>query len=204
MVRIVQEKPKTPTELDNQGKAIFRLLGIIVADKPNKLKALLFKYGVNIESNPSQSELTEAVIYTISKNDNLFNIELAKIFAGQIIPDQNDTFNSKDLANVAQGTQVTVGSDPVSAIAGAIGSIFSLANSLSNRKSLKKQARQQSLQSMILFQAQKDQTAATVQSDSNKEQVIKIVGILALITLLGGFFLWVRNKDKAVAIPETT
>lgn len=204
MVRIVQEKPKAPTILGNQGKAIFRLLGIVVADQPDKLKTLLFKYGVNIESNPSQSELTEAVIYAISKNDKQFNIDLAKIFAGQIIPDENDTFNTGDLAGAAQGTKVTVGADPVSAIAGAIGSIFSFAGSLSNRKNLKNQARQQSMQSMMLFQSQKDQAASKVQSDSNKAKVIKIVGILAVVALLGGLFIWKMNKGKAVTIPETT
>ena len=204
MVRIVQEKPKAPTELDNQGKAIFKLLGIVVADQPNKLKTLLYKYGVNVDPKPSSSQLTEAVIYAISKNDKQFNTDLAKIFAKQIIPDENDTFNTGDLAGAAKDTNVTVGSDPVSAIAGAIGSIFSFAGSLSNQKNLKNQARQQSMQSMMLFQSQKDQAASKIQSDSNKAKVIKIVGILAVVALLGGLFIWKMNKGKAVAIPETT
>ena len=51
MIRIVDTKNKQLFDLSKDQKAVFKLLGIVVADHPNKLKKLLFNYGIKIPHN---------------------------------------------------------------------------------------------------------------------------------------------------------
>lgn len=211
MVRIVEPSPsnqKGTPKLNKQEVAIFRLVGIAIADQPQKLKSLLAAHGIDVPEKPKGSELTEATIYAISQNNKAFNKQLAELLADQVVPDENDSFNTKDLAGAAEGTNVTVGSDPVSAIAGAIGSIFSFAGNLSNRKAQKEQARKESMMSLMMMNNQQEQMAANqqmqVNANASKTKIIKIVGVIGLIALLGGLFIWQMNKNKAVVQPQTS
>lgn len=207
MVRIVEpssgNKKGTP-KLNDQEVAIFRLVGIAIADQPKKLKSLLAKYGIDVPEKPKGAELIEAAIYAISQNNEAFNKQLAGLLAKQVVPDESDSFNTKDLARAAEGANVTVGSDPISAIAGAIGSIFSFAGNLSNRKAQKEQARKESMLSIMMMNNQQEQMAANqqMQANASKARLIKMVGIIGLIALLGGFFIWQMSKGKAVPQPQ--
>ncbi len=201
-----KKKQKGTPKLNKQEVAIFRLVGIAIANEPERLITLLADYGVDVPEKPKGSELTDAIIYAVGKNSETFNQELAALLADQVVPDENDSFNTKDLAGAAEGTNVTVGSDPVSAIAGAIGSIFSFAGNLANRKSQKNQARKESMMSIMMMQNQQEQLTKQQQMQANsnttRTNIIKIVGVIGLIALLGGLFIWQMNKSKSAPNPQ--
>ncbi len=209
MVRITEPSPgnqKGTPRLNKQEAAIFRLTGIVIVDQPEKLKSLLAAHGIDVPENPKGSELTEAVIYAISQNNKAFNKQLAELLVDQVVPDENDSFNTKDLAGATKGSNVTVGADPVSAIAGAIGSIFSFAGNLSNRKAQKNQARRASIQSMMMMQNQQEQMVVNQQmqanANANRAKMIKIAGVIGLIALLGALFIWQMHKNKTTSQPQ--
>ena len=95
MVRVVQDeqqKQEEPMTLDKPSVALFRLLGIVVADQPEQLITLLKDYGVKLPENPGKTVLIEAAIYAISQKDNEFNYDLAQLLASQRIPESDDSF----------------------------------------------------------------------------------------------------------------
>ena len=79
---------------------------------------------------------------------------------------------------------VTIGADPVSAIAGAIGSIFGFAGSIIDRKSNREQARYDLLNNIIALDRQRQTTDPT-----QKTLIMVLVGglgLLGIILLMGG------------------
>ena len=207
-----KKKKKGTPELNKQEVAIFRLIGIAIADQPKKVQSLLAKYGINVPQKPKGSELTEAVIYAISQNDKSFNKQLAELLINQVVSDGYDSFSPKEFSGAADKPNVVVGADPVSAISGAIGSIFSLAGSFANRKAQKKQARRESMMSLMMMNNQQGQNANQQNQannsggnrggNSNKLNIIKMVGTIGLVALVGGIIFWQMRKNKAIAQPE--
>jgi hypothetical protein len=202
-------KKKGTPKLNKQEVAIFRLVGMAIADQPEKLKMLLAKYGVDVPEKPKGSELTDATIYSMGENNPKFNHELAMILVSQIIPDNYDSFKGKDLLGGAMS------GNPVSSIAGAIGSIFDFAGGLTNRKAKKDQARRESMMSIMMMDDQESQRAANQQAlliqqqmkttaGVNKMKIIKVVGVIGLVALLGGLYFWKMNKNKLVPQPSIT
>ena len=101
MVRVVQEQAEEQKALDKPSIALFRLLGIVVADKPQQLTDLLRNYGVQLSAEPSTTALTEAAIYAISQQNNEFNYDLAQLLASQRIPESDDSFVPSSLIRYA-------------------------------------------------------------------------------------------------------
>ena len=197
-----KQKNKPVTSLNPQEVAVFRLIGLAAADQPKPLVRLLTQFGVKLPENPKAATLIDALIDSMGKQNESFNHKLAQILGNQVIPDAYDGFNTKDLAGAAH---VTVGADPVSAIAGAIGTVFSFAGNLTNRKALKSQARKESMSSLIQMQQQQAQLIASrqeqAQKQAQKEQLMKLFGFIALAAVIGGIIWWQGKQHSAKPIP---
>jgi hypothetical protein len=111
MVRIIQEnnthnKPKKPMptaeELNQTHHALLQVLGLIVAGKPEEVRGLLENYGIDTEC--SDGELADELLYAISEGDADFNMDLAGLILDSSLNDDSyDSFDFKNLANKATG-----------------------------------------------------------------------------------------------------
>ncbi len=196
-VKETKVKKNRAVELNRQEKAIFRLIGMTLIDRPDEIKKLLLQFGFELPKKPKRSELTDIIIQAILERNQAFNISLAEILANQKIPDNHDKFKKEDVASAAKATNVTVGADPVSAIAGAIGSIFSFAGNIANKKTLKEQARKESFLSMLKMQNENKKVIQKPKSIMEDKRIIIGVGIVSLITV-GGLIFWNMKKKSKI------
>jgi len=203
MVRIVKaEKKQAPAKLDDKGKATLSLLGIAISNEPLRIKRLLENYGIQVKAQPTPQELINKTLFLIEQNNKAFNYDLAELLTRQVIPDNYDGFNAQDVAGATDGANVTVGSDPVSAIAGAIGSIASIFGNVQQKKMLKEQAKSQTMSSILAYKAQQEQSVNESRRAANKNAIIMTVGILALAALFGWFFFG-RTSNQQVQTSTT-
>ena len=194
MIRIMDTQNKKSVQLSKEQKTVFRLLGVVIADNPDSIKRLLLKHGVQFPKSATKSQLVDAAIYGIEQKNENFNLDLAAIFAKQVIPDDNDNYH-RDIEELDAEYD-----NFIEAITGALSSVSGVASSLINRKQLKNEARTESRKSLLQFQAQKDQLAAQQKAAINKAKIIKIVGGIAVLALFGGIILWQRKKKINNAI----
>ncbi|MDN5201231.1 hypothetical protein QQ008_07655 [Fulvivirgaceae bacterium BMA10] len=208
MVRVV--KRKLPDKHTAQTKSLLDLLAIYIADHPGMTRQLLLKYDIPISKNSNGKDLTNKVFIAIEKAGKHFHNELAKRLYAKIKPkEQEDSFDFRSLQG--GGTSggnggVTIGADPVSAIAGAVGSIANLFGNKQRKKIMKDQARSQTLQTMLAYKAQKEAQVAYKQaakvSQVNKEKLLKMVGGTAVIGIAGWFFLKQLGKQRPAYQPN--
>ncbi|MCB9448685.1 MAG: hypothetical protein H6585_10110 [Flavobacteriales bacterium] len=218
MVRITEETPKnTRTESQNaKGKVTFStkdkttlaLIGVLIAESPEKVKRFLNAYGIQTSEKPKPDELSNKILYAIGKNSKQFNYELARLITRQVIPiDGQDSFDfSAFNGDEGGGPNVTVGVDPVSAIAGAVGSIASLFGNAQKKKMAKDQARSMTLQSLFAYKQQQEQAKASAQQGNRQMMLVKVIGGMALLALLGWlvFRYFIQQKQPATAAKTQT
>lgn len=198
MVRVINSEP-VPKELTEEANIALGLLGVVIADHPEKMRKLLRQFGIETRDKPTAKELTAKVLYGIEKRGEKFNLALAKIIAGKLPkPDNYDSFNTGDAAGAVDGANITVGSDPVSAIAGAIGSIASIFGNIQRKKQMKQEASSKTLSTMLAYKAQQEQIvadkAAQQRTEANKMAWLKGVGILVTVGLVGWVLVKQANK----------
>lgn len=199
MVRIVNNEP-AQKELTEEAKITLGLLGVVIADHPEKVRKLLRDFGIETREKPTSRELTAKVLYGIEKKGEKFKLELAKVIAGKLPkPDNYDSFSAEDAAGMMDGANVTVGSDPVSAIAGAISTIGSLFGNAQKKKLMKQQASSQTLSTMLAYKAQQEQIAAQqaaqAKAHASKMAWLKGVGILVVVGLVGWGLVKMANQQ---------
>lgn len=199
MVRIVTNEPVTEG-LTEEAKITLGLLGVVIADHPEKVRKLLRDFGIETREKPTSRELTAKVFYGIEKQGKRFSVELAKVIADKLPKPVNyDSFNAEDAAGAVEGANITVGSDPVSAIAGAIGSIASIFGNAQKKKLMKQQASSQTLSTMLAYKAQQEQIAANKiaqeKAHANKMAWLKGVGILVVAGLVGWGLVKMANQQ---------
>ena len=107
-----------------------------VALQRNELLALLRSDGWTLDGGISAKTLMGVVLEMLEKGGEDFVQDLVKLLAGE----SNFT---------GDGPQLTVGADPVSAVAGAIGSLAELAKTAVNRKQVKRQAQAATLAALL-------------------------------------------------------
>lgn len=211
MVRVVQEQgqePKNePVTLDNPSVALFRLLGVVVADQSEQLTALLKDYGVKLPENPGKTVLTEAAIYAISQKDNEFNYDLAQLLASQRIPESDDSFVPDSLIRYAAPKKEVPKLTPEQLIAESMKRTFQKGLSTEQVKQLKQQARQESLKSTIKFQThqqlEEKQDKEEGKKNKKKSNTGKIVGTIAVVAIVGGIVIWRVRRSRAALKVET-
>lgn len=222
MVRII--KNKLADKHTNQTRFLLDLLALYIADEPDRVARLLNEFGYTLSKNLTGKELTNKVFLAIEKQGRPFHLALARLLSTKIKPtpaneaDQEDGFDLGPLlsgaagAGTSSGTSagggITVGADPVSAIAGAVGSIANLFGNKQRQKILKDQARSQTLQTMLAYKAQKEAETASRQaaqvSRAKQEQLIKLVGGIAVVGVVGWLLLRQLAKQKRSTKPTPT
>ena len=85
MIRVVDSENREPKALSKGEKAVFKLLGIVVADNPSEIKRLLLKYGVTISQNATNLQLIDSVVNSLEVQDKNFNQDLSEIFSDGIL-----------------------------------------------------------------------------------------------------------------------
>ena len=170
------------------------LLGKHIATRGPEIEALLVSYGSKLPKGIQGKGLLTAVFEAIEAQDEKFHRALAALLYGSR-EEGEDHFNMGNLlgqgASAAasevptSGGGITVGSDPVSAIAGAIGSVANIFGNHQNRKTLKMQAQSKTLQSMLAYKTQKEQQVAAEKAAANQKQWYQKVGILAGVGGIG-------------------
>lgn len=184
MVRIVNNEP-AQRELTEEAKITLGLLGVVIADHPEKVRKLLRDFGIETREKPTGRELTHKVLYAIDKKGSKFHLELAQLIA-------------EKLPNKGQPAQT--GEDGyVDVIAGAVGAIATTIGSISGKKQKQREASQQTLSTMLAYKAQQEQVAAQqaaqAQAHANKMAWLKGVGILVVVGLVGWGLVKMANQQ---------
>ncbi|HEY9084032.1 MAG TPA: hypothetical protein VIN73_11910 [Vicingaceae bacterium] len=219
MVRVVQDEQqkKEPVALDQPSLALFRLLGVVVADQPEQLSVLLKKYGIKLPDYPKKTLLTEAAIYAISKKNNEFNYDLAQLLASQRIPENADSFIPDALIRYAVPKEATVKPSAEQFIATSLRKPFVKRLSTEQLQQLKQQAQEESLKSTISFQTHQqliDKQEDKVDSSENKQndensseektpvalKIVGIMGIMGVVAFAAGIVISGTHKNKATLI----
>ena len=205
MVRVVQEQVEEQKALDKPSIALFRLLGIVVADKPQQLADLLRNYSVQLPVEPSASALTEAAIFAIGQQANEFNYDLAQLLASQRIPESDDSFVPSSLIRYAAPPKLPLKPTAEQIIAASMSRTFQKGLSAKNVQHLTKQAKQESMKSTIKYkthQELEEKEESEAASKKEKSNTTLIVGTIAAVTLVGGIIIWRINKSKPALTAE--
>jgi len=192
-------------EFSNSSIKALNLIGEAIASKPKKIRKILEKHKIKYPDKKSEKKTISAVLFAIKTKGKLFHKDLARILAeDKIFSSDEDSFNLQSLLGgtneTPAGSGITVGADPVSAIAGAVGSIANVVGNSQKKKILEKQARSQMFSSLLSFkQSQRQQSAdqlllnSQLQSDLRKKQLNAInnqklmigAGVVLFIGLVG-------------------
>ena len=123
-------------DLTQQQKLGMELIGKLISTERAFLINLLESYGWSLDPNVSAKTLTGIVLETLEHKGAEFVNELIQRF---------------DLESHFTGTNspVQLGADPISAVAGAIGSVANLVQTATNRKQIKKQAQAATLTALL-------------------------------------------------------
>jgi len=199
MIRIVDAENRKSASLSNEQKAVFQLLGIVVADQSAELIRLLKKYGVAISSNATNLQIINAVVNAIEVGDKNFNQELAEIFEEQVIPDDYDSFNANELFEheVANYDNFTTTFKRLAS------QLKKIKNWLKGNKKAKTQAKGEAMKSSMEFQEQKDQSSKKEKEKLKKNKVIKIAAATTIVAAVIGLMIWKVNKGKTSQIKLT-
>ena len=168
----------------------------ILDKSPEVLIETLNSSGQAVSKNVSKKDLVHLTVENLYENPKFRENISALIIAGNetnynnadgAVMDKLKAFFSKggggaDAGSGGSAPKVTVGADPISAIAGAIGSIFSFAQSGKDRKAAK-EADKRKLQMSLLAEDDKK---------TNWLPIVLIGGIL----LIGGAVAYVSLKNK--------
>ena len=190
MLRVVAHQEAEFTEDANLA---FGLLGVLIETQPEAVAILLQQHNIVVSQQAGPKELSNKLLYLIEHSNASTRWQIAKAVAN-ILPQQEfENFNQSN----AEGPNLTVGADPVSAIAGAIGSIANVVNHAQNKKQLQRQASANTLNALFAYRA--SQQPATPSPPSNSPRWVFPLVALGVVAALGWLFLQQRNT-----IPQTT
>ena len=180
MVRITREKPES---FSSEAITVLNLLGVVIADHPDKVNRLLAKYQIKVDQPSNPKEITSKVLHAIEQDNKRFNQDIAKLIMAKV-DDDFDSFT-----------------DPISAVTGAVGSIANIFGNKQQQKMMKEQARSQTLSAMLAYRSRQAEMAAASkaqeQKHTNKMAMIKTVGVIAILALIGLlFFRQMQKKSK--------
>jgi len=167
----------------------------ILDKSPEVLIETLNSSGQAVSKNVSKKDLVHLTVENLYENPKFRDNISALIIEGNetnynnadgAIMDKLKGFFSKGGADASSGgasvPKVTVGADPISAIAGAIGSIFSFAQSGKDRKAAKESDKRKLQMSLLA-------------DDDKKTNWLPIV-LIGGILLIGGAVAYVSLKNK--------
>lgn len=196
------------TKSENQA---LHKLGRAIIEQPKALQKLLQSYGYRISLHDTEDAIIEDVISIIAGESSAFHLALSTL----ITKDHEDQFNLGEVLGKPSGQGgVTIGADPVSAVAGAIGSIANLVGSAKQHKLAQRQASAQTLNAMLAYQSQQaalqqqrqqQMLQAKVQQNkaTQQKQLLKILGAVVVIGMVA-IFLMRDHKKHFTPVTQNT
>ena len=187
MVRIInREKPKEQeAKLNEKSKALFQIIGIVIADRPEAIQELLEEYSIELSKEPTDKELTDKLLSAIGECDREFNNDLAAIILDCTLENSYDNFDFKSLFNKgdsggeqSEGSSGGGGGGLWGNIANAVGQVGGAIGQGIKGRQAKDQATSQTLQGIYTYKAQ---LAANEQSKGKN----KLYMLIALFVLVG-------------------
>ena len=112
------------------------LIGQSIATQPSELLDLLRETGWQIDPGTDPPALLGIVLESLEKGGEQFEKAFVRLISAE------SSFNG-------EAASMNIGADPVSAIAGAVGSVADMVRSVSNRKQLKRQAQAATFQALM-------------------------------------------------------
>ena len=94
MVRIIDNFRRESQDFYRSSQNLFQLLGIVIDEHPEIIIAFLENHGIALTEYPDDTELVDAVIYGLEKNNSAFNAELSNILNSQLLEKDEDHYLS--------------------------------------------------------------------------------------------------------------
>lgn len=190
-------------------KNIIFKIGQAIKKQPKKYVELLKKYDSSVTKSSNINELSEKTISLIKSKNKEFIVELAEFiyrseggktpsniniesnYVGYNNPTGSLSFVGTDepFYNNTGDPEVTIGADPISAIAGAIGSVFSFATSSQEAKAQEEQQKHQLMLAIL------SDDPNEVQKTKTRSTVI-ILAVVGSILLIGVVLILTLKKKK--------
>ncbi|PHN01122.1 hypothetical protein [Flavilitoribacter nigricans] len=168
---------------------ILALVGILVGEFPEDVAALLAAHEVPVPGQWDEKMLIQQLINAIELNDQAFQNDLARLIHLRLKAGRFDGFNGS----------MPVPTDPISAIAGAIGNISNIFTQAQKNRYYKQEAQSQAFSNVLAYQSMKKQMAADQlakqQSHKSKVMLLQITGGIAVIGL--GLLLLLKRRTPA-------
>lgn len=179
--------------LEQQDIAAIKAIAILISDYPEEVKSLLSKEGVNITKIKDKYHLTEIVNkYLIDSPDFRDNMQFLLIEKSKLASFGFDGLAQSDLYYNQTGG---AGSDPLTAVANAIGSVFGTIGTAIGKigegkeRETQEQLSRDALMSQVLqYEGEKQQTAT--------KQILIYGGIALGILIIGGLIIYAKVKRK--------
>ena len=92
MVRIIDNLKTRSQDFYRSTRNLFQLLGITIDERPEVIIDFLEDHGIALTEYPDDTELVEAVIYGLERNNSAFNAELSIILNNQLLNNDEDHY----------------------------------------------------------------------------------------------------------------
>lgn len=188
------EQVMEANSLSPKSRITLDLLGLVIVNQPLEVIELLSKYGSSINRQSSDQEIVGAVLTMLKEENRQFNYDLAALLV-QAAATTGESLEENNYAPFSGDAGVNIGLDPVSAVAGAVGSIANLLGHSRQKKLIQQQAQAQTLSKIIAYKTQQHELQAKQKKKAfsiiNNVNMLKIAGVLTLSALL----LWWLFKE---------
>ena len=195
MVRIINKEKgseQRQAKLDEKSKALLKVIGIAIAERPGAIENLLSAYSVEIGEAPDEKELTEKLIAALMENDTDFNIELAEILLDGAIESSYESFDFKSLLSGKENGDSSGGSGMVGSIANAVSSIGqTIEKGIDNKRN----ATAHTLQGIYAYKAQ---LAASQQGKDKTKTAAMIAFLILLGVAIIGIIAYRRKQAQEI------
>ena len=195
MVREVNSEPAAQ-DFTEEANIALGLLGVVIADHPEKVRKLLRLYGIETRIKPTAKELTSKVLFGIETKGERFQLEIAKLISEKL-PKKNQ-YHSYE-GDGEEGADIPQEEDGyINLIMGAIAGIGSAIGGIKGKKQKRAEASQKTMSTLFAYKAQQEQIvadkAAQEKAQANKMAWLKGAGILVIVGLVGWVLVKQANK----------
>ncbi|MBS1635371.1 MAG: hypothetical protein JST26_05565 [Bacteroidetes bacterium] len=193
MVRIINnQKPKEQVQpevtLSEKSKVLLQVIGIVIADQPDKIRSLLEDYSVSFDKEPTEQELSDKLLDAIAECNSEFNNDLTGLILDCTLENSSyDSFDFKSLFNKNKDADAGAennsggggGGGLWGGIANAVGGIGSAIGQGIKGKQAKDQASANTLQGMYAYKSQ----LAANEGSKTKHKTLMLVTFFILLGL---------------------
>lgn len=168
----------------DETKQVLAYLGILIAEYPDQIERLLKVHDVDLPKRLNEDALIHQVLYEIGLYDPAFRQDLAQLIHHYFNPGSNDAYTGN----------AGIPTDPISAIAGALGSIGNVFSQAQKNKLYKQEARAQTYSNLLAYQSMKRRLAAEEKAREQAHKSKKVLLQIASLVVVAGISLWFLLK----------